>query len=234
MVQWKPIAAPLPTVTDRVVAPGTTVPRSADPSSSTIWWMLGSSFLQTTASPAAACTGLGANALLPTEPTIDTVTAPGGGADGVVGLVTPESALPPQLLTTVPVVNTATNMTANRTIVILQKKFISNDGISSQASCREKLEKLFENCEDPGPRAYRRRKRLRVPFKQRCGSAESILGEVMRQGSLTHAHQLGGVLLDAGGLLERLPNGFALDPLDVLAQLQRGQRAMRRRWRTKD
>ena len=45
---------------------------------------------------------------------------------------------------------------------------------------------------------------------------EPILGEVIGEGALADTHQLSGVFLDAAGAFERAPNGFLLDPLDVL------------------
>jgi hypothetical protein len=81
IVQWKPTAAPLFTVIDFVVAPGETLPTSV-PLSSTMWWSVESLFRQTTLLPAAALTGLGVNAALPTEPTIAIVTCDDGAGDG--------------------------------------------------------------------------------------------------------------------------------------------------------
>ena len=54
---------------------------------------------------------------------------------------------------------------------------------------------------------------------------DAVLGEVVAERALADAHQLGGVLLDAAGAVERAADRLALDPLDVLPQLQRRQAA---------
>src|SRR5437667_5523026 len=50
---------------------------------------------------------------------------------------------------------------------------------------------------------------------------DSILVQVVREGTLTDAHQCCGVLFDATRVLERAANRLALDPLDVLPELER-------------
>jgi hypothetical protein len=80
-VQWNPSGALLDTVIERVVAPGLTLPTSV-PLSRTMWCKVESLFLQTTALPAAAATGFGVKAELPTDPTIATVTCDDGAGLG--------------------------------------------------------------------------------------------------------------------------------------------------------
>jgi hypothetical protein len=86
MVQWKVNAVALATVNDRLVAPGARSPRSAAPPSTTTWWTIESLFFQTRSPPVETWTGFGEKALLPLEPTIETVTGVGAAGAGV-GLV---------------------------------------------------------------------------------------------------------------------------------------------------
>ena len=58
------------------------------------------------------------------------------------------------------------------------------------------------------------------------GSVDPVFGQIVRQGALADAHQLGGILLYAAGAFERAPNRFLFDPLDVLAQFQRRKAAL--------
>ena len=57
--QWNRAAFAFLSVKPRLVAPGATSPRSAEPSSSMMWCVAASLFLKMTVSPVAAITGLG-------------------------------------------------------------------------------------------------------------------------------------------------------------------------------
>src|SRR4051794_36696660 len=57
--------------------------------------------------------------------------------------------------------------------------------------------------------------------RERAGSVDAVLREVVGQRPLADAHQFGGVFLDAAGALQRAADRLALDPLDVLPQFQR-------------
>src|SRR5687767_1853439 len=52
---------------------------------------------------------------------------------------------------------------------------------------------------------------------------EPVFGEVVAERALADAHQLRGVFLDATSLLERAPDRFTLDPLEILMQAHRRQ-----------
>ena len=67
------------------------------------------------------------------------------------------------------------------------------------------------------PFDYGVRNRLQVP------SLELVFRQVVAQGALADAHQVRRLLLDAAGAVERAPDRFLFDPLDVRAELQRGQ-----------
>ena len=99
-VQWKLSALPPRTVKARLVAPGAMSPRLAEPSSITMRCSVLSLLRNITVSPVAARTGLGWKAVLPEEPTTDTVTVvvAGGGGEvlGPVGVEPPPPPPPPQ------------------------------------------------------------------------------------------------------------------------------------------
>src|SRR5687767_1436151 len=52
---------------------------------------------------------------------------------------------------------------------------------------------------------------------------DPVFGEVVAERALADAHQLRGVFLDATSLLERAPDRFTLDPLEILMQAHRRQ-----------
>ena len=54
-------------------------------------------------------------------------------------------------------------------------------------------------------------------------SINAVLRQVVAQRALADPHQLGGVLLDAAGLLEGAADRLALHPLEILVQPCRGQ-----------
>ena len=66
------------------VAPGFRSPRSADPSSRTMWWTVESPFLNATVSPTAAGTGFGLYAVEPVDaPMLTTMLGPLGAGVGL-------------------------------------------------------------------------------------------------------------------------------------------------------
>ena len=106
-VQWNVAGLALRSTMPREVAPGATAPKSAEPSSNTRWCSVVSPLRNITVSPALAAAGLGENAWLPADATIETVTVAvdgvvvGGGGDGAataagVGAVGDDEP-PPQL-----------------------------------------------------------------------------------------------------------------------------------------
>src|SRR5690606_11394265 len=88
-------------------------------------------------------------------------------------------------------------------------------------SCTARLDRPVTEVVSP----YADRKTQRVS----SASVHAVFGEVVAERALADAHGVGGVLLDAAGALDRAPNRLALDPFDVLAQVQRGQRRGGRR-----
>src|SRR5688572_28287602 len=87
-----------------------------------------------------------------------------------------------------------------------------------QSRCRISTQHSRENCGVSRENGYAARNPLRVPL------LKLIFREVVAERALADAHEVGGVLLDPAGAVERAADRLLFNPLDVRAQLERGQR----------
>src|SRR5918994_1979786 len=86
-----------------------------------------------------------------------------------------------------------------------------------QAGCRREFGRNPSKMRRPAAPSYRRRNCL-PPLK---GLFDPVLGEVVAERALADPHRLRRVLLDASRGFQRAADGLALDPVQVLPEVQR-------------
>lgn len=140
--------------------------------------------------------------------TVVPVLPPVDGGDGVVGGVYPPP--PPQLID------------ATRAARSVRRMFFACTALPSAADKGKagaakvsakslKMTELLRSCITAGESGYRERK---------SRSFHTVLGEVVAESALTDSHRFSCVLFDTSGGVQCAADGFALGPVEILAQVR--------------